>query len=189
MAYEELCYAKSINDSIIEYKTTSILETWENDYNNKNKIEKERKKFTILLTITITTIAIIIIILIIKLSRYKRKITELSSTLSDKKKENTNSTIYYIVTSISKLTLKEDQLINLGLELMHSPDCDLSKTELLVLWLLTFNYSSQDITKILDICNNYVYQIKSMLKGKGVKNVEDAKNLCIEYIIKKGRLS
>lgn len=189
LAYKELCYAKSISDSIVDYKTSSILETWENDYSNKNNIEKERNKFSILLTVIIITLAIIIIILIIKLSRYKRKVTELSSTLSDEKKENTDSTIHYIVTAISKLTLKEDQLIDLGLKLMQSPDCDLSKTELLVLWLLTFNYSNQDIAKILDICNNYVYQIKTMLKGKGVKNVEDAKNLCIEYIIKKGRLS
>lgn len=72
---------------------------------------------------------------------------------------------------------------------MQSTNCDLSKTELLVLWLYTFNYSSQDTAKILNICNNYVYQIKSMLKGKGVKNVEDAKKLCMEYIVKKGQLS
>lgn len=189
LAYKEMYYAKSLSDSIAENRTSSILEIWENDYNNENNIKKERNKFTILLAIIIPILAFIIIILITILSRYKRKITKLSSTLSDKKKENTNSTIYYIIASISKLTLKEEQLINLGLELMQSTNCDLSKTELLVLWLYTFNYSSQDTAKILNICNNYVYQIKSMLKGKGVKNVEDAKKLCMEYIVKKGQLS
>lgn len=161
---------------------------WHNEYSKEEIIKNQKNKYLIIFIIIVLLLLITITILSIYLYKKNQQLKIIKSQIDINNKNLTEKIIYYLITCISKNKLNEQEIINIGIELMMGPSCKMTKTELSTLWLLTFGYNNQQIAKALNICTNYVYQIKSSLNHKGINEIEAAKQTCIELIIEKGKL-